>query len=195
MLHRLVTPPILKTVDHEPALTWPLYAGLGFAGLLIFALYLNTLSLPFFQDDVVHLRWLSNHSLIDPWLTAENLPNYRPLGEFLLKLWSVILGHNVPALLRLQNILMHLINTILVTVVVLRLDHTRRRYIVAGLSAVMFAAFPFAYQAVIWINVFFYPLGVLLLLLCVVSYDRARTTGKSLWLWLAWGLCFLAPAE
>jgi len=158
-------------------------------------LYLNTLSLPFFQDDVIHLRWLSYHRLLDPWLTAENLPNYRPLGEFLLKLWSVILGYNAAAFLRLQNILMGIVNTWLVAALVLQLDPSRRRYILAGLAAVLFAAFPFAYQAVIWINVFFYPLGVLLMLSCVLSYYRARTTGKSRWLWATWLLCFLAPAE
>ncbi|CAG0935696.1 hypothetical protein TFLX_04545 [Thermoflexales bacterium] len=195
MLRKLITPPVLRSIDYEEAPPWPLYVGLSLAGLLILTLYLNTLSLPFFQDDVIHLRWLSYHSVIDPWLTAENLPNYRPFGEFLLKLWSVILGHNVPSILRLQNILTHLLNTWLIAVLVLRLDHTRRRYTVAGIAAVLFAAFPFAYQAVIWINVFFYPLGLLLLILCVLSYQQARTGGKRLWLWVAWGLCFLAPAE
>jgi hypothetical protein len=195
MLHRLIIPPPLKTETRAAAPMWPLYLGLGVASLLIAALYLNTLSLPFFQDDVIHLRWLSYHSLLDPWLTAENLPNYRPLGEFLLKLWSVILGYNAAAFLRLQNILMHLIDTCLVAALALCLDPSERRYIVAGLAAMLFAVFPFAYQAVVWINVFFYPLGVLLMLSCVLSYYRARTTGKSRWLWATWLLCFLAPAE
>jgi hypothetical protein len=122
MLRRLITPPILRPVTREAASRWPLYAGLGAASLLMLMLYLNTLSLPFFQDDVIHLRWLSYHRLLDPWLTAENLPNYRPLGEFLLKLWSVILGYNAAAFLRLQNILMGIVNTWLVAALVLQLD-------------------------------------------------------------------------
>jgi hypothetical protein len=195
MLHRILTPPTLKPITREAASRWPLFLGLALALVLTFVLYLNTLSLPFFQDDVIHARWLSTRNVIDPWLTAENLPTYRPLGESLLKLWFVILGGNVPAVLRLQNILMHVINAVLVALLALRFDHSKRRYVTAGIAATLFAAFPLAYQAVIWINVFFYPLGTLLLLLAALSYWRARTRGSIGWLLLAWLLCFLAPAE
>ncbi len=195
MLRRILTPPVLKPVSREAAPRWPLFLGLALALVLTFVLYLNTLSLPFFQDDVIHARWLSTRSVIDPWLTAENLPTYRPLGESLLKAWFVILGGNVPAVLRLQNILMHVLNAALVALLALRLDHTKHRYITAGIAATLFAAFPLAYQAVIWINVFFYPLGTLLLLLAALSYWRARTRSSIGWLLLTWLLCFLAPAE
>jgi hypothetical protein len=192
---RILTPLALKPLPTETAARWPLFLGLALALLLTFGLYLNTLSLPFFQDDVIHARWLSTRSVIDPWLTAENLPTYRPLGESLLKLWSILLGGNVPAVLRLQNILLHALNAALVALLALRLDHSKRRCVTAGIAAVLFAAFPLAYQAVIWINVFFYPLGTMLLLLCALSYWRARTRGSTPWLLLAWLLCFLAPAE
>ncbi|MBI5563575.1 MAG: hypothetical protein HY870_01680 [Chloroflexi bacterium] len=195
MLRRILTPPTLKPLSYEAAPRWPLFLGLALALVLTFVLYLNTLSLPFFQDDVIHARWLSTRSVIDPWLTAENLPTYRPLGESLLKVWFIILGGNVPAVLRLQNILMHVLNAALVALLALRLDHTKRRYITAGIAATLFAAFPLAYQAVIWINVFFYPLGTLLLLLAALSYWRARTRGSLGWLLITWLLCFLAPAE
>lgn len=195
MLRRILTASTLKPVSHEAAPRWPLFLGLVLALVLTFVLYLNTLSLPFFQDDVIHARWLSTRSVIDPWLTAENLPTYRPLGESLLKLWFVILGGSVPAVLRLQNILMHVLNAALVALLALRLDHTKHRYVTAGIATALFAAFPLAYQGVIWINVFFYPLGTLLLLLAALSYWRARTRGSIRWLLLTWLLCFLAPAE
>jgi hypothetical protein len=195
MRRSFIVPPKLNSLTPEPARKWPLYAGLAGAVALTLALYLNTLSLPFFQDDVIHLRWLSYHNVIDPWLTAANLPTYRPLGESLLKLWAMLLGANVPSILRLQNILMHAVNAVLIAVLVLRLDATQRRYVVAGLAALLFAALPFAYQAVIWINVFFYPLGTLLLLLSALTYFHARTTGQVRWLILTWLWCFLAPAE
>jgi hypothetical protein len=195
MLRRILTPPQLTTPQRESARRWPLYLGIASAVTLSLVLYLNTLSLPFFQDDVIHLRWLSYHNAIDPWLTAENLPTYRPLGESLLKVWFMVLGRNVPSILRSQNILTHALNAVLIALLVLRLDATRRRYTVAGLAAVLFAALPFAYQAVIWINVFFYPLGTLLLLLAALTYFQARTTGKMRWLILTWLWCFLAPAE
>ena len=195
MPRRILTPPTLAPITPEPAKKWPLYVGAGLAIALTLALYLNTLSLPFFQDDVIHIRWLSMHSVVDPFFTAENLPTYRPLGESLLKLWSMVLGRNVAAVLRLQNILMHALDAILIALLVLRIDQSKRRYMVAGIAAVLFAAFPFAYQAVIWINVFFYPLGTLLMVLCALSYWRARTTGSTRWLLFTWLLCFLAPAE
>ena len=179
----------------DVALRWPLVLGVAAAIALSLALYLDTLSLPFFQDDVIHIRWLSTHGILDPFLTAENLPTYRPLGESLMKLWWMILGRHDPAILRLQNIVMHALNAALVAALALRIDRTDRRYAVAGLAALLFAAFPFAYQAVIWVNVFFYPLGTLLVLLVALSYWRARTTGSIGWLLLTWLLCFLAPAE
>ncbi|HLF29087.1 MAG TPA: hypothetical protein VJG32_22390 [Anaerolineae bacterium] len=195
VLRRLFASAPLTPIPAAPAPRWPLVAGVALAIGLTLVLYLNTLSLPFFQDDVIHIRWLSTRSVLEPFWTAENLPTYRPLGESLLKLWYVVLGRHDPVILRLQNILMHALNAALVALLALRIDRSDRRYVVAGVAAVLFAAFPFAYQTVIWVNVFFYPLGTLLLLLVALSYWQARSTGSSRWLWLTWLLCFLAPAE
>lgn len=85
MPRRILTPPTLAPITPELAKKWPLYVGAGLAIALTLMLYLNTLSLPFFQDDVIHIRWLSMHNVVDPFFTAENLPTYRPLGEALLK--------------------------------------------------------------------------------------------------------------
>ena len=194
-LRRFITPQQLAPTPVAPAARWPLYAGIALAVGLTLALYLDTLSLPFFQDDVIHIRWLSSRGILDPFLTAENLPTYRPLGESLMKVWWTILGRHDPAALRLQNILMHALNAALVALLALRVDRSDRRYLVAGIAAVLFAAFPFAYQAVIWVNVFFYPLGTLLLLLAALSYWLSRTRGSVRWLLITWLVCFLAPAE
>ncbi len=195
MWRNLFSPPTVFPAEYEPGKQWPLYVGIALAVGLTFLLYLNTLSLPFFQDDVIHIRWQSTHNVIEPFITAKNLPIYRPLGESLMKVWWLILGRNDPALLRLQNILTHTLNAVLVALLVLRIDRSKRRFAVAGLAAVLLAAFPFAYQAVIWINVFFYPLGTCLLLLTALIYWHARTRGSTRWLLLAWLLCFLAAAE
>ncbi|HET7087872.1 MAG TPA: hypothetical protein VFL17_04415 [Anaerolineae bacterium] len=194
-LKSVLTPPRIVPAPAPLAPRWPLYAGVALAIGLTSLLYLNTLSLPFFQDDVIHIRWLSTRSLADPFLTAENLPTYRPLGESLMKLWWSVLGRHDPVTLRLQNILTHALNATLVALLALRLDRSARRYVVGGVAAALFAAFPFAYQAVVWINVFFYPLGTLLLLLAALSYWQARTAGSIRWLLVAWLMCFLAPAE
>jgi hypothetical protein len=58
MLRKILTPPQLSTPELEPAKRWPVYLGLAGAVVLALTLYFNTLSLPFFQDDVIHLRWL-----------------------------------------------------------------------------------------------------------------------------------------
>jgi hypothetical protein len=157
------------------------------AVVLVLTLYQHA-ELPF-QDDVIHCAGVVSHR-DDPRLTAEIC---RPTG------WGIAeadddAGHNVPPVLRLQNILACAERRV-DRGFVLRLDSTRRRYVVAGLAAVLFAALPFAYQAVIWINVFFYPLGTLLLLLSALTYFQARTTGRTRWLILTWLWCFLAPAE
>jgi len=61
----------------DVALRWPLVLGVAAAIALSLALYLDTLSLPFFQDDVIHIRWLSTHGILDPFLTA-----CRPTGRW-----------------------------------------------------------------------------------------------------------------
>ena len=188
-------PPTVLPAAYPPAKKWPLYVGIALAVGLTLLLYLNTLSLPFFQDDVIHIRWQSTHTVIDPFFTAKNLPIYRPLGESLMKVWWLILGRNDASILRLQNILTHALNAVLVALLMVRMDRSTRRFAAAGLAAVLFAAFPFAYQAVIWINVFFYPLGTFLLLMTALIYWHARTRGSIRWLLLAWFLCFLAAAE
>ena len=193
--HSLFSPPSVTPAQYEPGKKWLLYVGIAAAVGLTLVLYLNTLSLPFFQDDVVHIRWQSAHNVIEPFITAKNLPIYRPLGESLMKIWWLILGRNDPALLRLQNILTHALNAVLVALLVLRIDRSKQRFAVAGIAAVLFAAFPFSYQAVVWINVFFYPLGTCLLLMTALIYWRARERGSMRWLLLAWLLCFLAAAE
>jgi hypothetical protein len=191
--------PTLHSAGRRPAASRrPLYLGLFVGIWLGYALYANSLSLPFFQDDFGHIRWLSVlNSPFDPFITATGLPAYRPLGEMLLKIWYLVLGRHDPAWLRFLNIAMHSLNTVLVAALAMRLDRGRGRYLTAGLAAVLFGALPFAYQAVPWINVFFYPLNNLRQLLMVLFYwqarVRARDRGSNRLLALAFLLCFLSP--
>jgi hypothetical protein len=187
-------PAIIAAIARPKASRLPLYAGLAIAAWLAYLLYINTLSLPFFEDDFAHIRWLAQfNSPFPPWVTATGIPAYRPLGEMLLKIWYMILGRHDPVWLRFLNIAMHGLNVALVAALAVRLDRSRYRYWTAGIAAVLFSVLPFAYQAVVWINVFYYPLNDLLQLAMALCYWQARTQGSNRLLVLALFLAFLSP--
>jgi hypothetical protein len=199
-MNRLLQPvEQLHPPRRPPAQRWPLWLLAMLAAMLAIALYADTLKLPFFEDDPVHIRWLSWHGLFDPWLTAEALPDYRPLGRFIMQVWAGLLGWHNPVLLRAHNILLHVLNATLVAALTVRLHRGEARYRAAGAAALLFAAYPFAYQAVVWINVLFYPLVTFLLLGMAVCYvsARARPPGRTrnILLALAIGAAWLAPFE
>lgn len=197
MLRELLSlrPVPLKPVPKPRALRLPLYVGVFFAGLLTLILYADSLGLPFFQDDTIHVRWLSWHTLFDPWLTAEEMPAYRPLGKFIIKLWWLILGYHDEAWLRFHNIGLHVVNAALTGALAVRLSSRRQRYLAGGLAAVLFAASPWAFQAVPWINVFFYPLLMALLQLMVLLYWEGRARQRPALIVLALVSGALAPFE
>ncbi len=187
--------PSLSPPPTEEAPRWPVYAFGLLAVIVAAGLYAHTLNLPFFEDDPVHIRWLSEHGLFDSWLTAENLPDYRPLGRFIMQVWAYALGWHKPILLRVHNVLLHALNAVLVAALVLRLNRGQSRYAAAGLAAFFFAAYPFAYQAVPWINVLFYPLVTFLLLALALIYTLARERGSGRLLAATIFLAALAPFE
>lgn len=187
--------PALKPSPKPVAPRWPLLAGVLAAGIVTMILYGDSLGLPFFQDDTIHIRWLSWHSLIDTWLTAEAMPDYRPLGRFIIKLWWLLLGYHDEAWLRFHNIGLHVVNSALVGALATRLSRRRERTVDGGLAAALFAASPWAFQAVPWINVFFYPLLMALLMLMVLLYWEGRTRRQPALIALAVFLGALAPFE
>lgn len=189
--------PSVTRASIPPAnLRWFLFFGLALGIWLSSALYVDTLSLPFFEDDPGHIRWLSQfNSPFSPFITAAGIPAYRPLGEMLLKLWYIFLGRHDAAWLRFLNINMHYLNVALVAALAWRLDAGRWRYVTAGIAATLFGVLPFAYQAIPWINVFFYPLNNLLQLLMVLVYWEARIRRSNSLLVVALFLCALSPFE
>ncbi|MFZ0547231.1 MAG: hypothetical protein WAM60_17420 [Candidatus Promineifilaceae bacterium] len=174
----------------------PLIIGVTLGLWLTIYLYANTLNLPFYEDDFGHIRWLSGFtSPLEPFITAVGVPAYRPLGEMFLKIWYILLGRHDATWLRFLNISMHSLNVALVAAIAFRLDRSVRRYWTAGLSAVLFAALPYTYQAVPWINVFFYPVNNLLQLFMLLTYWEGRKRGKVGLIILALFFCFLSPFE
>jgi hypothetical protein len=90
---------------------------------------------------------------------------------------------------------MHSLNIALVGALTWRLDTGRWRYVTAGVAATLFGVLPFAYQAIPWINVFFYPLNNLLQLLMVLVYWEARVRRSNRLIVVALFLCALSPFE
>ncbi|MGD2077593.1 MAG: hypothetical protein PVH18_04390, partial [Chloroflexota bacterium] len=187
-------PAKIAAIVRPKASRLPLYAGVAIAIWLAYWLYINTLNLPFFEDDFAHIRWLAQFdSPFLPFVTATGIPAYRPLGEMLLKLWYMILGQHDPVWLRFLNIAMHSLDVALVAALATRLDTSRYRYWTAGIAAILFSILPFAYQAVVWINVFYYPLNNLLQLTMALCYWQARSQDSKGLLLLALFLAFLSP--
>jgi hypothetical protein len=191
LFHR---PPV-RRVNKPAAKRWPLYAAAILAIWISFALYADTLGLPFLQEDSTHIRWLSWHTVLEPFLSAKGAPDYRPLGKSILKFWYLILGRHDRIWLRYHNFIFNALNIALIAVLAAWIDTSKRRYWTGAIAALLFGAFPFAYQAVPWINNFFYPLANLLLLAMTAVYWQARVRQSNGLLLLAFLLIFLAPFE
>ncbi|MDX1616199.1 MAG: hypothetical protein R3300_17940 [Candidatus Promineifilaceae bacterium] len=175
---------------------WAAAAGVVMGVWLSMMLYIDTLNVPFFQDDVAHIRWLAGlDSPLEPFITAAGLPAYRPLGEMLLKVWYLLLGQHNATWLRFLNISMHSLNVALVAGLAWRLDRSRQRAVTAAIAALLFATLPFAYQAIPWVNVFFYPLNNLLQLLMLLFYWSGRVRGSGRLLAVGLFFAFLSPFE
>ncbi len=174
---------------------WPLIAGVVVAIWLSWLLYADTLGVPFLQEDSFHIRWLSQRSVLQPFWDAVDAPDYRPLGKSIIKGWYDLLGRHDRSLLRFHNLAFNAVGIALVGVIGSWLDVSRRRYWTGGLAALFFGTLPFAYQAIPWINNFFYPLANVLLLLMTAVYWQARVRHSNVLLVAALALCLVAPFE
>jgi hypothetical protein len=156
-------------------------------------LYGDSVRLPFLFDDMIHLRWLDWHSLPSIWATAEGLGYYRPLTMSIWKVSASLLGYNNPALYHSLNLLLHALNSILVSCVAWRAYRRRGRMAFALLASALFLTFPFSYQAVPSSSSLSKPLIATLTLASALLYWESRHR-DSRWL-LAFSLLagFLAP--
>ncbi len=170
----------------------------AFAGTL--ALYWESLKLPLFFDDMVHLRWLDWHSLSAVWMTAEGLGYYRPLTMSVWKVAYSLLGYHDSTLYHFINLFLHAINSALTGYIAWRVYRDKGRLVYALLAAMIFLTFPFSYQAVPSSSSLSKPLIATFTLASVALYWEARrrqqhlsaTSGR----WLLSAsllLAFLAP--
>ncbi|MBN1285002.1 MAG: hypothetical protein JXB47_06370 [Anaerolineae bacterium] len=176
---------------HERRRFWR-RAGPLFGVVVGLALYRRVIALPFFHDDVMVLRALSQQSLADIWWSSPLLPYYRPLSYLPWKLMQAASGRADPFLAHVLVLSIHLVNTALVGALARRLAPPARRDAAGALAALLFAVFPFSYQVVAWTSAIPHVLVTLGMLGAVLAALRWRRTGQARLMLAVWAGAFLA---
>lgn len=172
---------------------------LGFGLIVVVALggtlllYREALGLPFFFDDMIHLRWLDWHTLRSIWTSAEGLGYYRPLTMSVWKVSYLLLGYNDPQKLHLFNLLLHATNTVLGAWIAWRAFRGQGRYAFTLITAALFLSFPFSYQAVPSTSSLSKPFIATLVLASAGLYWEARRRNARWLCALSLLVGFLAP--
>jgi len=146
------------------------------------ALYAASVRLPFFWDDVVHLRYASRYDLLFIVSEAGVIGYYRPVVNALLHLSFVLDVQHAPPLWHALPVLTHVLNTALVGAVARRLGWRRGgRWV----SMALFATYPLHFQAVVWVLAWFHPLVTACLLGGLLLADSPHPWRVRLGLFLA----------
>jgi hypothetical protein len=137
-----------------------------------FAFYAPSLRFGFFNDDPTgHLRWMQGRSVWSLLTDASGHSYYRPLSFIFWQILYALLGRHDPFVLHLLNVLAHAANAALVVWLAHRLTG---RWLYATLAGLLFALYPFSYEAVPYVGSFVHPLVTLLILLTLAFYIRWR---------------------
>ncbi|MBN1890259.1 MAG: hypothetical protein JW850_19845 [Thermoflexales bacterium] len=184
-----------RAVDAMQHYTWRSGLALVVASLaaaaVAAAFYAPTLRFGFFNDDPSgHFAWMTGRSAWSFFLDAGGHGYYRPLS---FALWQVLhdwLGRHDPFVLHSLNVLTHAANAALVCCLGYRLsrspDLDTKRPIWYGLVAgLLFALYPFSYEAVPYVGSFVHPLVTFFILLTLLFYLawRAGESQRGGWGW------------
>jgi hypothetical protein len=156
-------------------------------------LYWEALGLPFFFDDMIHLRWLDWHSLPSLWTTAEGLGYYRPLTMSVWKIDHLIFGRNDPQRLHLLSLLLHALNAAMAGLLARRAFRGPGWHAYALLTTLLFLTFPFSYQAVPSTSSLSKPLIATLVLGSTLLYWEGRRKHSRGLILVSLLVSFLAP--
>ena len=136
------------------------------------ALYAGSLKIGFLNDDPTgHFRWMEDRSLVALFTSASGYPFYRPLTFALWKVLYALLGGYDPAGFHLLNVLFHAMNAALLWALGYVLTRRRTYAMLAGL---LFACFPFSYEAVAYAGALFHPLITFLILATLLLYHESK---------------------
>ncbi len=150
-------------------------------------LYLPTLDLMLFWDDIPHMQWLASQSNGSYWLTSQGFPFYRPTAFTTWEVMHTVWGYHNPQALHALSMLLHILNAWLVATIIGKITEQPRSGLWAGL---IFLAFPFSYQAVIPTPAHFHLWLVSSMLAAGWCMLRWHDTKRQYYLGLAWGLAF-----
>jgi len=154
--------------------------------LVSWLLYHRAFGLAFFWDDASNLREVRDQSLVH--LFTRGYYYHRPVVLVLWKGMARLVGYQ-GAWFHALNVMVHGVNGLLVWRLV-RLFSGRE--LLAFLSALLFVAHPFAYQAVAYVGALFHPFTTLLVLAALFSYETFRRQPRRGLFWIAHGLLALA---
>jgi hypothetical protein len=180
--------------------------------------YGHALSLPFFWDDIAHMGWMREHTLMDVWGGPQWGAYYRPLPFSLWMILHALQGAHVAGVQHAVNVAVHVLNAALVAGV-FWLQTSRAHYdptpspspegrgvlsplpigeglgvgkfakpLTALLAGVAFLLFPFSFQAVVPVNSLTHPLHTSITLLAVVLAVLGARRGTPALVWLAAGV-------
>lgn len=152
---------------------------------IVFGLYAPSLSLPFYSDDVQILAYVEQTT---PWKlfsqASFNVQFYRPLANLVFKY-----APPDPLLWHLVIVGLHLFNMALVGALARRLGLSRAA---AGMAMIIFGAFAFNAQAVLWVAAFYHLAPATLILLSGLALLKAQR-GSTAWAWVAMLCASAAP--
>jgi hypothetical protein len=157
----------------------------GVAALAALLLYWPTLDLPLLYDDLLHIRITGGLDFGSVWLPTEAFGFYRPLTFLPLLIIERLFAGYPAGLLHGLNVCQHALNAALLVLLVWRMRRSVWWAISAGL---LFAFFPFSYQAVTVYGHNVHPTTTGILLLGLHTYLSAHT-GRKFW-WLPTALLF-----
>jgi hypothetical protein len=172
-------------------LTHPAVASGLIALALTALLYGDALALPLFSDDLVQIPWLESISWGELWSSPSPYGYYRPLWYSLWRVWGALFGGLHPFGLHLLNVIAHFAAAWLTGLLAAawvsptEKDGGGTPGISACLATALFAAFPFARQAVAWPGAVYNPLVSAMAAGAVLAYDRGRQGRGTHWIGLA----------
>jgi hypothetical protein len=171
---------LTRTVSH------PAVASAAVAAVLTGLLYGGALTLPLFSDDLVQIPWLESISWGELWTSPSPYNYYRPVWYSLWRIWGVLTGGLNPLGLHFLNVLAHFVASWLTGLLAATwITPSSRQPLVACLATAIFAAFPFARQAVAWPGAVYNPLVSSMAAGALLAYDRGRRGYSAAWFSLA----------
>lgn len=168
---------------------WSIVLALLGAGGLTLWLYGGAVRLPFYSDDLLQVPWTKATSFAAFWSTLGPYGDYRPVHFTIWRLFYALTGSLRPALLHGLNLVGHATCGVLVGALVISRQPSavsRQRWAMnlqAWVAGALFLLFPFAFDAVLWVSSFSYPLTTMLTLGALLLALRAWQRGPR-WLHL-----------